>query len=58
MLAVGDEIDEQREPAKEYRVRSVPIVLIFKDGRLVDTLVGVRSLDTFKAAVDKTLQSG
>ena len=55
---MGDEIDEQREPAKEYRVRSVPIVLIFKDVRLVDTLVGVRPLDTFKAAVDKTLQSG
>ncbi len=55
--AVGKvDIDELRELAEEYRVQSVPTVIIFKDGEPVETLVGVRPLDTLKSALDRALQ--
>ncbi len=35
-------VDEQRELAVEYDVRSIPTLLFFKDGRLVERSVGLR----------------
>lgn len=49
------DVDEQRELAEEYRVQSVPTVILFKDGELADVLVGVRPINTLKAAIDKLL---
>lgn len=49
------DIDQQRELAEEYRVQSVPTVIIFQDGEPADTLVGARPIDTLKAAIDKLL---
>ena len=50
------DIDEQRELAEEYRIQSVPTVMIFRDGDVADTLIGVRPLDVLKAAGDKALE--
>ena len=33
-------VDENQETAARYSIRSIPAMLIFKDGQLVDTLVG------------------
>jgi thioredoxin len=33
-------VDENPQMASRYGIRSIPAMLIFKDGRLVDTLVG------------------
>ena len=35
-------VDEQRELAIEYNVRSIPTLLFFKNGENVDKLVGAR----------------
>ena len=34
------DVDEQPEIARRYGVRSIPTLLFFKDGQLVDTVVG------------------
>lgn len=36
-------IDEEQESAREFRVMSIPTMMIFKDGQPVETLVGLRS---------------
>lgn len=35
-------IDEEQNLAQEYRVMSIPTLLFFKDGKVVNQLVGVR----------------
>ncbi len=39
------DIDESEDIAKRYRIFSVPTVLCFKDGKKVDTLVGLNPYD-------------
>jgi thioredoxin len=41
-------IDEQRDLAIEYKISSIPTVLIVKDGQLVWSHVGAVSLDVLK----------
>lgn len=38
-------VDEQREVAMQYRIMSIPTLLFFQDGQLVDKTVGVVSKD-------------
>ena len=38
-------VDENPEVAARYRVESIPMLLIFKDGRLVDHVAGVQPKD-------------
>ena len=46
------DVDANQQVAMKYGIRSIPTVMIFDKGQLVDTLVGVRS----KADYAKTLQ--
>jgi thioredoxin len=34
-------VDENKQTAAQFRIQGIPTLLIFKDGQLVDTLVGV-----------------
>jgi thioredoxin len=34
-------VDENKQTAAQFRIQSIPTLLIFKDGQLVDRLVGV-----------------
>lgn len=36
-------VDEQPELASKFRVMSIPTLAVFKDGKVVDTMVGARS---------------
>ena len=45
------DIDNNLEIAREYRVSSVPTVLIFKDGQVVDSIVGFLPKDTLKSKI-------
>lgn len=36
------DIDEERALAEKYRVESIPTLMFFKDGKLVDQLIGAR----------------
>lgn len=43
------DIDEQEELAKEYKIMSVPTLLVFKNGEVVDKSVGLIQKDEVKA---------
>ena len=37
------DVDSNRQTTERFNVRSIPSILYFKDGELVETVVGVRS---------------
>ena len=39
------DIDESEEIAKRYRIFSVPTLMAFKEGKVIDSLVGLNSFD-------------
>lgn len=44
-------VDEQMELARQYRVMSIPTLIIFKGGQEVKRMVGVTSMGDLKAAL-------
>jgi thioredoxin 1 len=51
------DLDENRPVAKRLGIRSIPAVMFFKNGELLETLVGVKPYETFTETVDKYLQA-
>lgn len=49
------DIDESLELANEYGIQSVPTLLVFKNGEVVDRLVGVTPKAGIKAKVEQQL---
>ena len=48
-----DQIDEESALASEFAVVSIPTIIIFKDGRQAEKLVGARSFDDFCDVLDQ-----
>lgn len=48
-------VDEEGSTAQQYMVMSIPTVMIFKNGEVVDTLVGLRSKEDYMASLDSNL---
>lgn len=48
-------VDEERGLAEKYMVMSIPSVMVFKNGELIDTLVGLRPAEDYAEALDKVL---
>ncbi|NLA96436.1 MAG: thioredoxin [Clostridiaceae bacterium] len=46
-------VDEERSLAQKYRVFSIPTLFVFKDGEVVDQLVGARPYDDIAKVLDK-----
>ncbi|MGO4272337.1 thioredoxin [Paenibacillus sp. TAF58] len=46
-------VDDNPESASKYNVMSIPTLLVFKDGQLVDQLVGVQPKEKLKAVIEK-----
>ena len=49
------DVDEEAALAARYNVQSIPYVAIFRAGKLLDSLVGVRPYEAFTAELDKVL---
>lgn len=48
-------VDEQNELASKYRIMSIPTVMLFKDGQVVEKLIGARSHEEFSKLIEKSL---
>ena len=48
-------VDENRELAIEYNIRSIPALIIFKRGEMVDSLIGAVSLEELEDLVTRNL---
>ena len=47
--------DEEQELAVKYGIRSIPAILFFKDGEVVDQMVGAASKDAFAEKINAQL---
>lgn len=47
--------DDNQQTAAEYRITSIPTVMLFKDGQLVDKVVGAPPKQHFTNMLDKAL---
>ena len=50
------DVDNNKPIFKKFGLRSIPAVLIFKDGDLAETIVGVSPYEQFSEAVQKLLE--
>ncbi|MEM9807463.1 MAG: thioredoxin [Cyanobacteria bacterium P01_D01_bin.56] len=48
-------VDDNPNSASEYGVRSIPTLLIFKDGKVADTVVGAVPASTLSSTLEKYL---
>lgn len=46
-------IDEHQELAAQYGIRSIPTLLLFRQGQVADQIVGLRSKRDLKASFDR-----
>lgn len=49
------DVDENGELADKYQISTIPTLLIFKDGKVVDTLVGFMPKDILVNKISKNL---
>jgi len=48
-------IDEHKAPAVKHQVMGIPTLLMFKDGRLIERIVGTMPKDKIKAVIERNL---
>ena len=46
-------VDNNQTTASQYGVRSIPTLLLFKDGEVVETIVGLQDKPRLEAILDK-----
>lgn len=46
-------VDNAREVAAQYGIRSIPTLMLFKGGNVADTIVGAQPKDSIKAFIEK-----
>ena len=49
------DLDNNKPVAKRFAIRSIPAVMVFKQGELMETLIGVKPYEEFTAAVERQL---
>lgn len=55
-LKVGKlNVDENGHTSQQYGVMSIPSLLIFKEGKVVKTMIGAQSKDNFKKEIESVL---
>jgi thioredoxin 1 len=48
-------IDEQRELAERFGVMSIPSVFVIKNGRVIESIVGLKPLQYYQSVLDKAI---
>ncbi|MFP4976768.1 thioredoxin [Paenibacillus sp. CN-4] len=49
-------VDEEPELAAQFGIRSIPTLLLFKDGQLADTMVGVNQKSVLSGKIEQLAQ--
>lgn len=49
------DVDENQETAAEYGVMSIPTLILFKDGEIVDKVIGYRPKEALTEMINKHL---
>ena len=49
--------DDNQDIAVKYQVMGIPTLMFFKDGKIVDKIVGAQSKKNFKDKIDSLLKS-
>ncbi|PZO35614.1 MAG: thiol reductase thioredoxin [Pseudanabaena frigida] len=49
------DIDAHKPLAKQFGLKSIPAVLFFKEGEVVETMVGVKTYEDYSASIEKNL---
>lgn len=50
------DVDENPQTQSKYRILSIPSLLIFKEGEVVHSLVGIRPQEELEAAIEASLE--
>lgn len=48
-------VDDEGEIAQKFRIMSIPTVMLYKNGEMVDKVIGARSKDEFAKLIEKSL---
>ena len=48
-------VDENSQLAIKYGIRAIPTLLLFKEGKVVEQMIGVQPKDTIKSIIEKHL---
>jgi thioredoxin 1 len=46
-------VDENPQTAQEFQVMSIPLVILFKDGEAVESMIGLRPKEAYLEAIEK-----
>lgn len=49
--------DDDLEVAEDYEIKAVPVVLLFKNGKKCESVVGTMPKDFYMAAINRTMAS-
>ena len=49
------DVDENREVSMQYNIMSIPTLLVFKNGKLVDTIIGAMPKQTLEQKITRHL---
>lgn len=49
------DVDHNQQTAMDFNVRSIPMIAFFKDGKLVDTIIGAMPRPAFEAKIKQHL---
>ncbi len=49
------DLDTNKPVAKRFGIKSIPAVMFFKQGELIETLIGVKPYEEFSSAIDRHL---
>jgi thioredoxin 1 len=48
-------VDEESDLAAKFKIMSIPTVILFKDGQLIDKIIGARPKSDFANLLDKNI---
>jgi Thioredoxin. len=48
-------VDEENELAMQFKIMSIPTIALFKDGKMVDKIVGARPKSDFEDFINRNI---